>query len=114
MPQTPAWYPGKSEASIDDNADTLEVLALNASHSMVLQTTLTCPSCGARSDELMSTGECVHFYTCKGCAKVLKPIFGDCCVFCSYATVMCPTEQRRVLEDAGAAVRRYLGDEDLG
>ena len=27
MPQTPAWYPGKSDSSIGDDADTLELLA---------------------------------------------------------------------------------------
>lgn len=110
MAQTPAWYPGKAEAAIDDAADTLEVLALDASRSLILQTVLTCPACGQRSEEVMPDGPCVDFYTCSRCARVLKPIYGDCCVFCSYATVICPNEQRRALADAGESMRRHVGE----
>jgi hypothetical protein len=112
MPQTPAWYPGKSEASIEDDADTLELLALDPGRSVTRETTITCPSCGFRRNETMPEDQSVYFYTCTHCAKVLKPIFGDCCVFCSYGTVMCPTEQRRALSEASAQIRRYVGDED--
>jgi hypothetical protein len=114
MPQTPAWYPGKAEAAIDDDADTLEVLALDPNKAVILQTTVTCPSCGHRRDEHMPENECVYFYTCTNCKRVLKPIFGDCCVFCSYGTVICPTEQRRALDDASESIRRYVGDEMPG
>jgi hypothetical protein len=114
MPQTPAWYPGKAEAAIDDDADTLEVLALDPNKAIVLQSTLTCPSCGLRKDEPMPELECVYFYTCTNCNRVLKPIFGDCCVFCSYGTVICPTEQRRALDDVSESMRRYMGDEMAG
>lgn len=113
MPQTPAWYPGKTEPSIEDDADTLEVLALDPGKAVVLQTTLTCPGCGFRKDETMSDDQCVYFYTCTNCKRVLKPIFGDCCVFCSYATVICPTEQLRALDDASNSIRRYVGDAPL-
>ena len=111
MPQTPAWYPGKADASIDDDADTLEVLALDPKKAIILQTTVTCPSCGTRRDETMPEGESVYFYTCTNCKRVLKPIFGDCCVFCSYGTVICPTEQRRALDDASESIRRYVGEQ---
>jgi hypothetical protein len=30
---------------------------------------------------------------CKGCGETLKPLPGDCCVFCSYGTVPCPPVQ---------------------
>jgi hypothetical protein len=114
MPQTPAWYPGKAEPpSIDDEADTLEVLALDPKRVIVLQSTLTCPSCGHRKEETMPTDQCVYFYTCESCKRVLKPIFGDCCVYCSYGTVICPTEQRRALEDASESIKRYVGDTPL-
>ena len=69
-----------------------------------------CPACGSRKNEIMPDGECVYFYNCTGCGRVLKPIYGDCCVFCSYATVICPNEQRRALQDAGESMRRYVGD----
>ena len=114
MPQTPAWYPGKADPpSIDDEADTLEVLALDPRRVIVLQSTLTCPSCGHRKEETMPEDQCVYFYTCDSCKRVLKPIFGDCCVYCSYATVICPTEQRRALEDASESIKRYVGDTPL-
>lgn len=41
----------------------------------------------------MPTDACQWFYDCKGCKAVLKPKKGDCCVFCSYATVPCPPIQ---------------------
>jgi hypothetical protein len=111
MPQTPAWYPGKADASIDDDADTLEVLALDPKKAIILQTTITCPSCGTRRDETMPETDSVYFYTCTHCKRVLKPIFGDCCVFCSYGTVICPNEQRRALDDASESIRRYVGEQ---
>jgi hypothetical protein len=112
MPQTPAWYPGKSEASIEDDADTLELLALDPGRSITRQTIVTCPSCGFRKEETMPDDQSTYFYTCSHCGKVLKPIFGDCCVFCSYGTMMCPTEQRRALREASEQVRRYVGEGD--
>ena len=39
------------------------------------------------------TDSCRFFYTCKGCGETLKPLPGDCCVFCSYGTVLCPPMQ---------------------
>ncbi|WP_457155257.1 GDCCVxC domain-containing (seleno)protein, partial [Mesorhizobium sp. P5_C1] len=35
----------------------------------------------------------VHFYECKNCGVLLKPLAGDCCVFCSYADLPCPPLQ---------------------
>ena len=54
---------------------------------------LTCPRCGHRSAEQMPIDSCRFFYTCKGCGETLKPLPGDCCVFCSYGTVLCPPMQ---------------------
>jgi hypothetical protein len=109
MPHTPAWYPGKPETVIDDKADTLEVLALDPRKAVLHETTLTCPSCGFRKDETMPEDQCVYFYTCTHCGKVLKPIFGDCCVFCSYGSLVCPSEQRRALDDTSQSIRRHVG-----
>ncbi len=57
--------------------------------------TLTCPHCGHRETETMPTDACQYFYDCKGCAALLKPQPGDCCVYCSYGTVACPPVQER-------------------
>ncbi len=61
---------------------------------MQIESTLTCPRCGHRSTERMPTDACRFFYLCKGCGETLKPLPGDCCVFCSYGTVPCPPVQR--------------------
>jgi hypothetical protein len=60
---------------------------------MQLQSTLTCPKCGHGSVETMPTDACQFFYDCKGCGERLKPLAGDCCVFCSYGSVPCPPIQ---------------------
>ncbi|WP_299153780.1 GDCCVxC domain-containing (seleno)protein [uncultured Tateyamaria sp.] len=60
---------------------------------VVLESILTCPSCGHVETETMPTDACQWFYECKACNIVLKPLQGDCCVYCSYATVPCPPIQ---------------------
>jgi hypothetical protein len=42
----------------------------------------------------MPENACVHFWECPACAIILKPLDGDCCVFCSYGDVGCPPVQR--------------------
>ena len=34
-----------------------------------------------------------RFYECEQCHKLLKPLPGDCCVYCSYGTEKCPPIQ---------------------
>ena len=58
-----------------------------------IDSTLTCPCCGHQSTEQMPIDACRFFYACKGCGETLKPLPGDCCVFCSYGTVPCPPVQ---------------------
>ena len=55
--------------------------------------TLTCPVCGRQAFETMPTDSCQYFYECLGCKTLLKPKAGDCCVFCSYGDVPCPSIQ---------------------
>lgn len=55
--------------------------------------TLTCPRCGKDSTETMPTDACQYFYDCRHCGTVVKPLPGDCCVFCSYGDVPCPPIQ---------------------
>ncbi len=59
----------------------------------ILRSTITCPACGAESQEDMPTDACVVFYACKACGKLLRPRAGDCCVFCSYGSVKGPPVQ---------------------
>ena len=61
----------------------------------ILQSTLTCPHCAFRKEETMPVDACQYFYECEGCRKLLRPLPGDCCVFCSYGTVKCPPIQEQ-------------------
>jgi hypothetical protein len=61
--------------------------------SMQLEATLTCPQCNHKAVEQMPTDACQFFYVCKGCGQKLKPLAGDCCVFCSYGSLPCPPVQ---------------------
>nr|WP_294846419.1 GDCCVxC domain-containing (seleno)protein [uncultured Sphingomonas sp.] len=62
--------------------------------SIVHESILTCPNCGVSKSETMPTNACWFFYDCTGCRKMLRPLPGDCCVFCSYGTVKCPPIQQ--------------------
>lgn len=59
-----------------------------------LMSTITCPECGKSETEEMPTDACQWFYECKHCGVLLKPLKGDCCVFCSYGSVKCPPIQK--------------------
>jgi hypothetical protein len=61
--------------------------------AVVTSATLTCPECGVQSREEMPTDACQFFWTCPSCGTRLRPLPGDCCVFCSYADQVCPPQQ---------------------
>ncbi|MFZ5628706.1 MAG: GDCCVxC domain-containing (seleno)protein [Spirochaetota bacterium] len=61
--------------------------------SAILKSTITCPHCQYQAEEVMPTDACQYFYQCRGCGRTLKPLSGDCCVFCSYGSVKCPPKQ---------------------
>jgi hypothetical protein len=61
--------------------------------TVVTTATITCPHCGTQTAEEMPTNACQFFYTCPGCSTQLRPLAGDCCVFCSYADRVCPPKQ---------------------
>ena len=62
---------------------------------MQLTSTLTCPECGGVATETMPTNACQFFYDCRHCAAVLRPLAGDCCVFCSFGDVHALRFRRR-------------------
>jgi len=66
----------------------------NNGMTVELNSTITCPHCGHKKDELMPTNACQYFYECENCKQVLKPKQGDCCVYCSYGSVKCPPIQQ--------------------
>jgi hypothetical protein len=61
--------------------------------TVTLISKITCPDCGFKKTEVMPADACQFFYECTHCLKILRPIKGDCCVFCSYGTVKCPPMQ---------------------
>ncbi|TLU97329.1 GDCCVxC domain-containing (seleno)protein [Dyadobacter luticola] len=61
----------------------------------ILESVITCPNCGHQETEIMPTDACMYFYECTSCKLVLKPLSGDCCVFCSYGTAKCPPVQQQ-------------------
>lgn len=71
---------------------------------MQLVSTLTCPKCGGTSTEAMPDNACWFFYDCPHCRASLRPLAGDCCVFCSYADVPCPPIQRTRNASGGPTV----------
>ncbi len=58
-----------------------------------LHSILTCPECGAQHAETMPVDYCQFFYTCGNCDATFRPKEGDCCVYCSYGSVRCPSKQ---------------------
>ena len=67
---------------------------MTAAAAPVLESILTCPRCGHARPERMPTDACQFFYECRHCNAVLRPLAGDCCVFCSYADLKCPPKQK--------------------
>jgi len=58
-----------------------------------LRSEITCPQCGHRKVEEMPNDACQFFYECEGCGAILRPKAGDCCVFCSYGSIPCPSTE---------------------
>lgn len=54
---------------------------------------LTCPHCSHSELLTMPTDACLWYHQCNGCGQLLKPLKGDCCVFCSFGSVPCPPIQ---------------------
>ena len=62
--------------------------------ALILDSTITCPACAHRHTERMPEDACMFFYVCTACGTRMKPLPGDCCVFCSYGDVKCPPIQQ--------------------
>jgi len=62
--------------------------------SIKLKSTITCPECGFSKEEIMPSDACQYFYECTNCHRILKPLKGTCCVYCSYGSEKCPSIQK--------------------
>ncbi|WP_291036765.1 GDCCVxC domain-containing (seleno)protein [Dyadobacter sp. 50-39] len=63
--------------------------------TVLTESVITCPKCGHKQAETMPTDACTFFYECISCQVLLRPLAGDCCVFCSYGSVKCPPIQEQ-------------------
>jgi hypothetical protein len=61
---------------------------------LTLPSTLHCPECGFARTEIMPKDQCVWYWQCPDCATLVRPKAGDCCVYCSYGSVPCPSVQQ--------------------
>ncbi len=61
---------------------------------IITDSELTCPVCDFQETLTMPTDACIWFHECTKCHTLLKPKKGDCCVFCSFATMPCPPIQQ--------------------
>ncbi|WP_415230595.1 GDCCVxC domain-containing (seleno)protein [Psychromonas sp.] len=60
---------------------------------IILISKITCPECGFEKQESMPIDACLYYYQCTSCHSLIKPLAGDCCVFCSFGTLKCPPQQ---------------------
>lgn len=68
---------------------------INVDNNNELESEITCPECGHQKVEIMPTEACQFFYECRNCGTILRPMPGDCCVFCSYGDTICPSLQKK-------------------
>lgn len=62
--------------------------------TITAESVITCPKCGFSKQETMPSASCQFFYRCTNCEATLRPLPGDCCVYCSYGSTPCPPVQK--------------------
>ncbi|MGZ3678430.1 MAG: GDCCVxC domain-containing (seleno)protein [Ktedonobacterales bacterium] len=60
---------------------------------VVTRSVVQCARCGDEREVTMPSAYCQIVYECQRCGARLSPKAGDCCVFCSYGSVPCPSMQ---------------------
>lgn len=60
-----------------------------------LRSSITCPVCGYAEELIVPIDACLFFHECAACHAMVRPKAGDCCVFCSYGAVKCPSRHVR-------------------
>lgn len=62
--------------------------------TITYKSVITCPSCNSTFTETMPENACRYFWECPNCHREVRPLEGDCCVYCSYGSVPCPPVQQ--------------------
>lgn len=70
---------------------------MGAMDEIKFESEITYPICIFQKTETTSLESCQFFYECPSCESVIRPKFGDCCVFCSFGSVTCPPIQKQTL-----------------
>lgn len=78
----------------------------------ILQSILTCPHCGHVETLTMPTDACVFFHECAACHAIIRPKAGDCCVFCSFGSEVCPPMQGGTHNCCGPDAARVAGESE--
>jgi len=47
-----------------------------------MEATIDCPNCHQGTTATIPEDECLYFFECPRCNVTMKPLAGDCCVFC--------------------------------
>ncbi len=63
---------------------------------LIVNATLTCPTCNTEQPVVMPVDGFQHFYKCVNCEDELTPLEEKDCVFCSYADSPCPMKQQGI------------------
>lgn len=81
---------------------------------IIVKTTsmITCPYCKHKKIEVMPKKFCQFLYQCESCKKLIKPIKGDCCVYCSHGTVPCPPIQQNISCSPKTLGKKIVGKTD--
>ncbi|HWY35456.1 MAG TPA: GDCCVxC domain-containing (seleno)protein [Nitrosopumilaceae archaeon] len=85
--------PTSSVSSVLNDTSLQKTKILDTTALTSIKSAITCPKCGHKKMETMPTDVCLIKYTCEKCNTDLYPKKGDCCVFCTYGTVKCPSMQ---------------------
>jgi len=62
--------------------------------NLISKSIITCPVCGITKEKKMPLNSCEYFYECENCKTMLRTKEGDCCIYCSYGSVPCPSIQK--------------------
>ena len=63
--------------------------------NIILESVFSCPKCHFDKKEVMPLDACQYYYECTACHTLIKPLKGDCCVYCSFGTVKCASIQQK-------------------
>lgn len=84
MKDRPTWLPNMAAWHTLQRGNLMAIELVSVVH---------CPQCGAERAETMPAEYCQIRYTCPQCGTEWRPKQGDCCIFCSYGSMPCPSKQ---------------------